>query len=78
MLLNLINGEMNLPGTSHHRPRNVGFDQSLPQGSFKVLSKILFIGGVPRNMNEKELASVLRPYAEVQSVILNSERKTLL
>lgn len=72
---NEMNGEMNLPGTPHYRPRNVGFDQSLPQGSFKVLSRTLFIGGVPRNMDEKELASVLRPYAEVQSVILNSERK---
>lgn len=70
-----LNGEMNLPGTAHYRPRNVGFDQALPQGSFKVLSRTLFIGGVPRNMDEKELASVLRPYAEVQSVILNSERK---
>ncbi|CUM68306.1 uncharacterized protein PRCAT00006028001 [Priceomyces carsonii] len=67
--------EMNMPGTPHYRPRNVGFDQSLPQGSFKVLSRTLFIGGVPRSMDEAELASVLRPYAEVQSVILNSERK---
>lgn len=72
---NAMGGEMNLPGTPHYRPRNVGFDQSLPQGSFKVLSRTLFIGGVPRGMDEKELASVLRPYAEVQSVILNSERK---
>ncbi|CAK7898915.1 protein Nrd1p [[Candida] anglica] len=70
-----LQGEMNLQGTAHYRPRNVGFDQSLPQGSFKVLSRTLFIGGVPRNMGERELASVLRPFAEVQSVILNSERK---
>ncbi|CCE86987.1 Piso0_005512 [Millerozyma farinosa CBS 7064] len=68
-------GELNLPNTPHFRPRNVGFDPSLPQGSFKVLSRTLFIGGVPRNMDEKELAAVLRPFAEVQSVILNSERK---
>lgn len=67
--------EMNVQGTPHYRPRNLGFDQTLPQGSFKVLSRTLFIGGVPRNMGEKELASVLRPFAEVQSVILNSERK---
>lgn len=68
-------GELNLPNTPHFRPRNVGFDPSLPQGSFKVLSRTLFIGGVPRNMDEKELAAALRPFAEVQSVILNSERK---
>ncbi|KAG7191841.1 uncharacterized protein KQ657_002809 [Scheffersomyces spartinae] len=68
-------GEANTPGTPHYRARNVGFDQTLPQGSFKVLSRTLFIGGVPRNMDEGALSSVLRPYAEVQSIILNSERK---
>lgn len=67
--------ELNMEGTAHYRPRNVGFDQTLPQGSFKVLSRTLFIGGVPRGMGEKELSSVLQPFAEVQSVILNSERK---
>jgi protein NRD1 len=67
--------EMNVPGAQHYRPRNVGFDQTLPQGSFKVLSRTLFIGGVPRTMDEHQLAAVLKPFAEVQSVILNSERK---
>lgn len=67
--------EMNVPGSQHYRPRNVGFDSSIPQGSFKVLSRTLFIGGVPRNMTEGELSNILRPFAEVQSVILNSERK---
>lgn len=70
-----MNGEMNLPGTPHYRPRNVGFDASVPQGTIKVLSRTLFIGGVPRNMDERVLAQVLRPFAEIQSVILNSERK---
>lgn len=68
-------GERNIPGAPHYRPRNVGFDNSIPQGSFKVLSRTLFIGGVPRGMDERALAGHLRPYAEVQSVILNSERK---
>lgn len=72
---NHMGGEVNMEGTPHYRPRNVGFDQNLPQGSFKVLSRTLFIGGVPRGMDDQELASVLRPFAEVQSVILNSERK---
>lgn len=67
--------EMNIQGTPHYRPRNVGFDQTLPQGSLKVLSRTLFMGGVPRSMGERELAAVLRPYAEVQSIILNSDRK---
>lgn len=68
-------GERNIPGAPHYRPRNVGFDNTIPQGSFKVMSRTLFIGGVPRGMDERSLASHLRPYAEVQSVILNSERK---
>lgn len=68
-------GERNVPGAPHYRPRNVGFDNSISQGSFKVMSRTLFIGGVPRGMDERSLASHLRPYAEVQSVILNSERK---
>lgn len=68
-------GEQNVPGSPHYRPRNVSFDNTLPQGSFKVLSRTLFIGGVPRGMDERQLASHLRPYAEVQSIIMNSERK---
>ncbi|KAG5418570.1 hypothetical protein I9W82_004098 [Candida metapsilosis] len=70
-----MNGEMNIPGSPHYRPRNLGFDPSVPQGTIKVLSRTLFIGGVPRNMDERVLAQVLRPFAEIQSVILNSERK---
>lgn len=66
---------MNVPGAPHYRPRNLSYDNSLPQGSFKVNSRTLFIGGVPRGMDERQLASHLRPYAEVQSIILNSERK---
>lgn len=70
-----VNKELNLPNSLHYRPINLGFDQTLPQGSFKVLSRTLFIGGVPRSMDDKILASILKPYAEVQSIILNSERK---
>ena len=39
------------------------------------MSRTLFVGGLPRGMDEKALASHLRPYAEVQSVIMNTERK---
>ncbi|CAI5759966.1 unnamed protein product [Candida verbasci] len=70
-----MGGELNLPGTAHYRPRDVGFDPSCAQGAIKVLSRTLFIGGVPKGMDERALAQVLRPFAEIQSVILNSERK---
>lgn len=67
--------EINQPGEPHYRPRNVGFDPSIAQGSFKVLSRTLFIGGVPRGMDENGLSDVLRPFAETQSIIMNLERK---
>lgn len=70
-----MGGEVNLPDNPHFRPRNVGFDASIPQATVKILSRTLFLGGVPRNMDERALAQVLRPYAEIQSVILNSEKK---
>jgi protein NRD1 len=68
-------GEANVPGSPHYREKNISFDTSLPAGTIKVHSRTLFIGGVPNYMTETELASILRPYAEVQSVILNNERK---
>lgn len=68
-------GERNIPGTPHYREKFVSSDPNVPDGSIKVLSRTLFIGGVPNYMDDQELASVLRPYAEVQSVILNNERK---
>lgn len=68
-------GEENVPGAPHYRPRNLGYDHTMPQGSFKVMSRTLFIGGLPRGMDERSLASHLKPYAEVQSIIMNMERK---
>ncbi|RCK65236.1 Protein NRD1 [Candida viswanathii] len=75
VLPNAMGGEVNEPGNPHYRPRNVGFDATIPQATVKVLSRTLFIGGVPRNMDERALAQVLRPFGEIQSVILNSEKK---
>lgn len=68
-------GERNIPGTLHYRVRNVSHDSTLPAGSIKVLSRTLFIGGISSSMDERSLASILRPYAEVQSVILNIPKK---
>lgn len=67
--------ERNIPGTPHYRERVFSYDNSLPNDTIKVASRTLFIGGVPQYMDERELASILRPYAEVQSVILNSDKK---
>lgn len=72
-----LNGpnERNVPGTPHYRAKHFSIDPTIPAGSIKVLSRTVFIGGVPAHMNDQDLATILRPYAEVQSVILNSERK---
>ncbi|KAH3660109.1 hypothetical protein OGAPHI_007314 [Ogataea philodendri] len=67
--------ERNIPGTPHFRERKPFIDPSIPQGYIKVYSRTIFIGGVPHSMDERTLMQQLRPYAEVQSVILNSERK---
>ncbi|KAL3233889.1 Protein NRD1 [Nakaseomyces bracarensis] len=67
--------EKNVPQNPHYRPKMVSYDPSVPPDHIKVFSRTLFLGGVPMNMKEWDLANVLRPYAEVQSVILNNARK---
>lgn len=67
--------EMNVPQNPHSRPKPVSFDSSLQPNTVKVYSRTLFIGGVPMNMKEWDLANLLKPFAEVQSVILNHNRK---
>lgn len=67
--------EQNVPSNSHSRSKPVSFEANLPHDHIKVFSRTLFVGGVPMNMKEWDIATVLRPYAEVQSVILNNARK---
>ncbi|CAI4049714.1 hypothetical protein N7582_004735 [Saccharomyces uvarum] len=67
--------ELNVSNNPHYRPKPVSYDSTLPPDHIKVYSRTLFIGGVPQNMKEWDLANVLRPFAEVQSVILNNSRK---
>ena len=67
--------ELNVSNNPHYRPKPVSYDSTLPPDHIKVYSRTLFIGGVPLNMKEWDLANVLKPFAEVQSVILNNSRK---
>lgn len=71
----LYPNEQNVPSNPHCRPKPVSYDPTTPSEHIKVYSRTLFVGGVPMNMKEWDIASVLRPYAEVQSVILNNARK---
>lgn len=56
-------------------PREVSYDNSIPPGTIKVFSRTLFIGGVPPNMNENQMVDVFAPFASVQSVVFNKEKK---
>ncbi|CAR23904.1 Protein NRD1 [Lachancea thermotolerans] len=71
----LYPGEENVPSNNHFRPKPVSVDPTIPPEHIKVFSRTLFVGGVPPSMKEYDIAHVLRPYGEVQSVILNSSRK---
>ncbi|ODQ66111.1 hypothetical protein NADFUDRAFT_51379 [Nadsonia fulvescens var. elongata DSM 6958] len=50
-------------------------DNTLPPGTLKVLSRTLFIGGVPNDMNEEGLKHAISPYARTQSIILNHHKR---
>lgn len=67
--------EQNVPSNPHFRSKPVSYESNLPPDQIKVYSRTLFVGGVPMNMKEWDIANVLRPFAEVQSVILNNARK---
>lgn len=67
-------GERNSEDNPHYRPHTV-LMEALPPGCIKVLLRTLFMGGIPGHMSDKDLAATLKPYADVQLVILNSERK---
>ncbi|KAK9249167.1 hypothetical protein V1506DRAFT_551049 [Lipomyces tetrasporus] len=57
------------------RPKNVTFDPTMPPGCIKVLSRTLFVGGVPNSMSEERLISVFEQAARVQGVIMNKEKR---
>ncbi|CAI0650805.1 unnamed protein product [Colletotrichum noveboracense] len=68
-------------GRNDHSPtprRNSGdkwveFDRSLPNGRIKVLSRTLFVGGVA--YTERELREVFSKYGQVQTCIVNKEKR---
>jgi protein NRD1 len=70
-----VEGEQNVPSNPHYRIKKAFVDPTIPQGCINVSSRTIFIGGVPPSMNEHQLVQTLKPYAEVQSVIINTARK---
>ncbi|KAK7205736.1 hypothetical protein BZA70DRAFT_266856 [Myxozyma melibiosi] len=57
------------------RPRNVSTDPSVPRGCIRVLSRTLFVGGVPVHMSEEKLISIFEQCCPVQSVIMNKDKR---
>lgn len=68
-------GERNVATNPHYRVKKAFIDKSIPQGCINVYSRTIFIGGVPHSMNEQQLVQTLKPYADVQSVTINTGRK---
>lgn len=68
-------GERNEPSNPHFRPKKSFIDNTIPQGCINVYSRTIFIGGVPHSMDDYQLIQTLKPYAEVQTCIINTARK---
>jgi len=51
----------------------VEYDNSLPNGSIKVLSRTLFVGGV--TCSEAELRQIFSRYGKVQTCIVNKDKR---
>ncbi|WQF81302.1 Putative RNA recognition motif domain, CID domain, RNA-binding domain superfamily [Colletotrichum destructivum] len=50
----------------------IDYDQSLPEGHIKVLSRTLFVGGL-NGMPERQIRDIFSRYGQVQTVIINKE-----
>ncbi|KAI1494647.1 hypothetical protein F5X96DRAFT_615778 [Biscogniauxia mediterranea] len=58
---------------SHPGAKWVEFDRTIPQGHIKVLSRTLFVGGV--TCPENELRSVFNRHGQVQTCIVNKDKR---
>lgn len=60
-------------GAHNMQPKLIEFDDSLPRGSIRVLSRTLFVGGA--SATETELRNIFSRYGKVQSCIVNHEKR---
>ncbi|ESZ95019.1 hypothetical protein SBOR_4552 [Sclerotinia borealis F-4128] len=61
------------PRTNTSGPKWVGHDSSIGKGNIKVLSRTLFVGGV--TSSEHELKGLFNQYGDVQTCIVNKEKR---
>ncbi|KAM0335191.1 hypothetical protein ACHAQA_000232 [Verticillium albo-atrum] len=63
------------PGRSQHGQYEkwVEYDRSLPEGKIRVYSRTLFVGGV--TCTEQELRNIFTQYGQVQTCIVNKDKR---
>jgi protein NRD1 len=57
------------------KPRFIEWDDSLRPDRIRVLSRTLFVGGITSRIGEEKLREWFSRFGEVQSVILNTEKR---
>ncbi|KAK9468490.1 hypothetical protein V1512DRAFT_246359 [Lipomyces arxii] len=57
------------------RPKQVSYDPTMPADCIKVLSRTLFVGGVPSTMSEDRLIAIFEQAVRVQGVIMNKDKR---
>ncbi|KAK9450945.1 uncharacterized protein V1518DRAFT_404014 [Limtongia smithiae] len=57
------------------RAKTITMDTTMPPDCIKVMSRTLFVGGVPQTMSEAELIAVFEQCRPVQSVIMNKDKR---
>jgi protein NRD1 len=67
------NGGSMPPNGTSHGPKNVYFDNSLPQDHIRVFSRTLFVGGA--NGSQQEISELFSRFGEVASCIPNREKR---
>ncbi|KAA8905025.1 hypothetical protein TRICI_005353 [Trichomonascus ciferrii] len=60
---------------SHEFENTIANDPNIPPGTVKVLSRTLFVGGIPPHMNENDVSAVFKKFARVQSIVFHKEKK---
>ncbi|KAK4987819.1 hypothetical protein LTR50_004372 [Elasticomyces elasticus] len=67
------NGRGDSPIVAQIRPKWTDVDTNVPNGHIKVLSRTLFVGGA--NGTESELRSIFSRFGEVQTCIVNRDKR---
>lgn len=63
------------PDIKDFKPRFIEWDDSLKPDRIRVLSRTLFVGGVTNRITEEKLREWFSRFGEVQSIILNTEKR---